>query len=53
MDAHALYTATDDGKPGLSIMDLTTRQAQALRVVGSAVAYRHEEAIKKAEAKRG
>jgi hypothetical protein len=55
MDAHALYSATDEGKPGLAVMDLTTHQAAALRVVGNAVSWRMEkEAEERAKAaKRG
>ena len=52
MDAHALYSATDEGKTGLDVLQLTTHQAEALRVVGDAVAWRankeHEEAQKAA-----
>lgn len=43
MDAHSLYYATDEGKAGVDVLSLTTRQAEALRVVGSAVAWKREQ----------
>ncbi len=51
MDAHQLYAATDEGKAGTGILDLTTRQASALRVVGDAVAWRMDEEMKERERK--
>ncbi len=52
VDAHALYQATDEGKPGLDVLELTTRQAEALRTVGAAVGWRMEQEREERERER-
>lgn len=52
---HALYAATDEGKSGVDVLSLDTRQAESLRVIGDAVGYRREQEReqREREAKRG